>query len=186
MMMWRTSDPSIAGIDLDALMELLASYENRMIESRKLIEEGLRVIQETRTRLMGSQTGPSGYTSVIEATVDDPLSSTADPRLLSYQPDDDSYRIGRRQVPLTATERRVLDILRSSSPEPVSREALFEALYGDDVRPNHGVIDVFLSNLRNKLVIASGGREFIETVRLRGWALKPEGCGEIWAMRDNS
>ncbi|WP_404334150.1 helix-turn-helix domain-containing protein [Sphingomonas sp. MMS12-HWE2-04] len=87
---------------------------------------------------------------------------------------DEGYRLGRRRIALTDTERNVLDMLWNAMPEPVSRSTIHEALYAHGNKPSAGAIDVFVSKLRQKLKLASGGTEFVELIRGKGWALKPE------------
>lgn len=99
-------------------------------------------------------------------------------RALVHRAEDDSYRLGRRRLSLTDTEQQVLDLLWRSMPEPVSREGVLEALYPVGAQPAAGTIDVFISKLRQKLKLASGGTDFIESFRGKGWALKPELCRE--------
>ena len=41
-----------------------------------------------------------------------------------------------------------------------------------DDQPQPKIIDVFISKLRKKLRMASGGAEFIETIPQRGWILR--------------
>jgi two-component system cell cycle response regulator CtrA len=96
---------------------------------------------------------------------------------LVYRPEDNQYRVGRRQVGLTESEKHVLDLLWQAMPQPVSRGQIHQALYADAAeQAAMGTIDVFVSNLRQKLKLASGGRDFIQSVRGQGWALKPEFC----------
>ncbi|MDV3458359.1 helix-turn-helix domain-containing protein [Sphingomonas sp. HF-S4] len=95
---------------------------------------------------------------------------------LVYREEENQYRVGRRQVGLTESEKRVLDLLWQAMPQPVSRRQLHQALYADGEQATIGIIDVFVSNLRQKLKLASGGRDFIQSVRGQGWALKPEYC----------
>ncbi len=54
-----------------------------------------------------------------------------------------------------------------------------EPLYGDRDEPEEKIIDVFICKLRKKLANASGGKNYIETVRGRGYALRPELCDAV-------
>jgi two-component system cell cycle response regulator CtrA len=45
-------------------------------------------------------------------------------------------------------------------------------LYGGRDEPEIKIIDVFMSKMRKKLAIASGGRDYIETVWGRGYRLR--------------
>ncbi len=95
---------------------------------------------------------------------------------LVHRSEDDSYRLGRRRIALTDTEKQILDLLWQAMPEPISRQAIHDALYPHGNKPAAATIDVFVSKLRQKLKLISGGTEFLESVRSKGWALKPELC----------
>ncbi|HUD92108.1 MAG TPA: winged helix-turn-helix domain-containing protein [Sphingobium sp.] len=96
--------------------------------------------------------------------------------MLIFRPQDESYSIGRRRIALTETEANILHIFRQVMPGPVSREMILSRLYDAQTRPGAGAIDVFVSKLRQKLSLASEGREYIESIRGKGWALRPELC----------
>src|SRR3546814_18617882 len=57
---------------------------------------------------------------------------------LNYSLDEDSYKVGRRRLSLTETEKQILDLLWQSMPRPLSREAIHAALYVEEEKPNLG------------------------------------------------
>ena len=95
---------------------------------------------------------------------------------LVHRADDDSYRIGRRQLGLTEMERRVLDVLWQHMPEHASRQVIHRHLYAEPGKVAEGTIDVFVSKLRQKLKLAGGGEDYLHSLRGKGWALRPERC----------
>ena len=78
-------------------------------------------------------------------------------------------RIDGHPIGITEMEYRVLELLAFARNNVVTRQMLLKHLYrrADD-QPQPKIIDVFISKLRKKLRNASGGAEFIETIR-SGW-----------------
>lgn len=179
----------------ESLAGLLRDCEARLVESRRTVDDALNLVRRAAEAARG--TSPeSGEPPTLQAVLDshrDELvglvlsaleqggGRTREARSdylnsLVYREEENQYRVGRRQVGLTDSEKRVLDLLWQSMPQPVSRGQLHQALYADGEQATIGTIDVFVSNLRQKLKLASGGRDFIQSVRGQGWALKPEYC----------
>ncbi|HWP26175.1 MAG TPA: response regulator transcription factor [Xanthobacteraceae bacterium] len=75
-------------------------------------------------------------------------------------------------VHLTGREYQVLELLASRKQTVLSKAAILKHLYGEGATPDPKIVDVFICNLRRKLGRASEGRDFIETVRGRGYALR--------------
>lgn len=173
---------------------LLRDCETRLLESRRSVEEAIDLVRRTATLLAadprrGASDAPieALFGNQREELVNLVLSALDNgdaPRqareefvnALIYRVDEKRYRVGRRVVALTESERHVLDILWAAMPMPVSRQELHASLYAGDEKAALATIDVFVSNLRQKLKLASGGRDFIQSVRGHGWALKPELC----------
>ena len=82
-------------------------------------------------------------------------------------------RIDGHPIAITEMEYRVLELLAFARNNVVTRTMLLKHLYrrADD-QPQPKIIDVFISKLRKKLRMASGGAEFIETIPQRGWILR--------------
>lgn len=182
-------------MDREQLLELLRHCEARLVESRRSIDEVLSEIRRAVDApdvhdvasppfgaLMGVQR--EELVGLVLAALDSAPKARANHdaymNALVRRPDD-GYRLGRRRIALTETEKNVLDMLWNAMPEPVSRSTIHEALYAHGNKPSAGAIDVFVSKLRQKLKLASGGTEFVESIRGKGWALKPELCraGEL-------
>lgn len=180
--------------DQDEVAKLLASCEARLLDSRRAIDETLELLRGITGLLSGGEAGgttPPAIRAVLESHRDELVNLVVaalerSPRArdarsdfmnaLVYRADEDSYRLGRRQLGLTESEKRVLDVLWQAMPGSASREDIRNALYPEGGKATAGAIDVFVSKLRQKLKLASGGQEFIDSVRGRGWSLKSELC----------
>ena len=185
-------------VDQDQLAALLHECEARLLESRRGLDEVLdrvrRMADLSRDSAEPGEPAAPAIKAVLDSHRDELVSmvlaalETAPKarasrddymRALVRRDDDGSYRLGRRRVTLTDTEQQLLDMLWQAMPEPVSRDDVLDRLYPEGGKPTAGAIDVFVSKLRQKLKLASGGREFFESVRGRGWALKPELCRHV-------
>lgn len=182
------------GAEGNSLARVLRDAEARLIESRRAVDDALDLVR--RASELTQDAPAAGEAPALEAVLDShreelvglvlsALEKGAKPRELRndyfnslvYRPEDNQYRVGRRQVGLTESEKHVLDLLWQAMPQPVSRGNIHQALYADAAeQAAMGTIDVFVSNLRQKLKLASGGRDFIHSVRGQGWALKSEFC----------
>jgi two-component system cell cycle response regulator CtrA len=74
---------------------------------------------------------------------------------------------------LTPKEYQMLELLSLHKGTTVSKEMFLNHLYGGVDEPELKIIDVFVSKLRKKLAIVSGGKNYIETVWGRGYVLRP-------------
>lgn len=84
-----------------------------------------------------------------------------------------AHRVTRagREVPLTATEYRILEFLLRNSGRAESRNAIIEAVWGfdHDVEPN--TVDVYIKMLRDKLE-SGAHKKVIHTVRGYGYIIR--------------
>src|SRR5438477_595608 len=64
------------------------------------------------------------------------------------------------------------DVLRKGTT--LSKEKFLSNLYGGMHEPEMKIIDVFICKLRKKLAIASGGKDYIETVWGRGYVMREQ------------
>lgn len=75
-------------------------------------------------------------------------------------------------IRLSGRENAIFRHLALQSGKVVSKTSLYDAIYGASSRmPFDKVIEVHICKLRKKLVTASGGHDFIETVYGRGYKL---------------
>jgi DNA-binding response OmpR family regulator len=177
--------------DMEALAELLDQSRRRLAGGQVAILDTLATLDravKTVWDLAPLAEGPGNITRILEGhrerliegvlTTLDSAAPQSRLRSLALDPSGKYFQIGDRRLALTASEQTILRLLWENDGEPVSREALAEALYGKPVIANPRAIDVFVSHLRRKLRIAGDGWEPIESVRGRGWQLVPEAFGE--------
>lgn len=78
-----------------------------------------------------------------------------------------------REVNLTATEFRVLEVLMRRAGRAASRTAIIEAVWGFDGEVESNTVDAFIKLLRDK-VDAGERRRLIHTIRGYGYILREE------------
>jgi two-component system cell cycle response regulator CtrA len=76
------------------------------------------------------------------------------------------------RVHLTGKEYEMLELLSLRKATTVSKEMLFNQLYGGMNEPEIKIIDVFICKLRKKLADASKGKDYIKTVWGQGYVLR--------------
>src|SRR5215216_6226386 len=79
--------------------------------------------------------------------------------------------INGRDVGLTTKEFEVLELLATRLGSAITKEMLLNHLYGGMDEPGQKIIDVYICKLRRKLIQASGGKDYIETIWGRGYVL---------------
>ena len=77
-----------------------------------------------------------------------------------------------QKLHLTGKEYQMLELLALGKDSTVSKEMFLNHLYGDLDEPDAKIIDVFICKIRKKLINASGGQDYIETIWGRGYALR--------------
>jgi len=80
--------------------------------------------------------------------------------------------IAGTRVHLTAKEYQMLELLALRKGMTLTKEMFLNHLYGGMDEPGIKIVDVFMCKLRKKLVSASGGKDYIETVWGRGYVLR--------------
>ena len=86
-----------------------------------------------------------------------------------------SVEVGGAPVHLTGKEYQLLELLALRKGSTLTKEMFLNHLYGGMDEPEMKIIDVFICKLRKKLLVASGGKNYIETVWGRGYALRLPG-----------
>jgi len=76
-----------------------------------------------------------------------------------------------KRVQLTEMEYQIFELLLLRKGVTVSRETFISHLYGDEDGPESRTIELFVCKLRKKLADATGGEQFIETIRQQGYLL---------------
>jgi two-component system response regulator MprA len=80
-------------------------------------------------------------------------------------------RRGGREIPLTRTEYQLLELLMANPKRVLSRDVIFEKVWGYDFGPDSNSLDVYIGYLRRKLE-HDGEPRLIHTVRGVGYVLK--------------
>lgn len=173
------------------LQTLLAACEEKLLESRRAVEEALAALQEAISTIAVEQDQESSgeklrtpqqdeLVKMVLAALGSGKSAPAGDydylATLTRDHEDNQYRIGRRQISLTDSEEQILNLLWDAAPTPVSRATILGRLYAGKVEPSSGTIDVFMSKLRQKLKFTGSGREFIQSHRGKGWSLNQDFC----------
>ena len=73
---------------------------------------------------------------------------------------------------LTGKEYGIMELLSVRKGSTLNKDQFLNHLYGGIDEPELKIIDVFICKLRKKLEEASGGKNYIETVWGRGYALR--------------
>jgi len=127
---------------------------------------------KAHTREAAVQLYLSGADGDAAALVGARSSGVAGPFRFSLDPLQRAAKIGRRRIPLTRAEYRLLECLWERRPNPASRQDLLDHLYGEDAdQPSDAVIDVVIFKIRQKLRNAGCTDASIEVVRGEGWYL---------------
>jgi len=80
-------------------------------------------------------------------------------------------RRGDRQIALTRTEFQLLELLLANARRVLSRDVIFEKVWGYDFGPDSNSLDVYVGYLRRKLE-AESEKRLIHTVRGVGYVLR--------------
>ena len=90
---------------------------------------------------------------------------------LTVNLDHRTVEVDGTRVNLTTKEYQILEHLSLRKGTPLTKEMILYQLYGGVDEPASKIIDVFICKLRKKLAQASAGKNYIETVWGRGYAL---------------
>src|SRR4029077_16857291 len=98
---------------------------------------------------------------------------------LTVDLDRKTVEVGGRHVHLTGKEYQILETLTLRKGTTLTKEMFLNQLYGGMDEPEIKIIYVFICKLRKKLANASGGKNYIETIWGRGYALREPSEHEI-------
>ena len=104
--------------------------------------------------------------------------STAD---LTVNLDTKTVEVQSARVHLTGKEYQMLELLSLRKGTTLTKEMFLNHLYGGMDEPELKIIDVFICKLRKKLSVATGGKNYIETVWGRGYVLREPDESEVFA-----
>ena len=80
--------------------------------------------------------------------------------------------INNNKLELTAKEYLIMELFMKNKERIFSKEAIYEAVWGEEYLGDDNAVKTHMSNLRNKLKKASNNEEYIETVWGLGYRLK--------------
>ena len=83
-----------------------------------------------------------------------------------------SASVDGTRLPLTGKEYGILELLSLRKGTTLAKEMFLNHLYGGLEEPELKIIDVFICKLRKKLIAATKGESYIETVWGRGYMLR--------------
>jgi two-component system, cell cycle response regulator CtrA len=86
--------------------------------------------------------------------------------------DTKTVAVNGAQVHVTGKEYQILELLSLRKGTTLTKETFLDQLYGGMDEPELKIFDVFICKLRKKLASASNGKNYIETVWGRGYALR--------------
>src|SRR6516165_9956553 len=86
--------------------------------------------------------------------------------------DTKTVEVDGARVHLTCKEYQMLELLSLRKGMTLTKEMFLNHLYGGMDEPELKIIDVFMCKLRKKLVNASGGKDYVETIWGRGYRLR--------------
>ncbi len=90
-----------------------------------------------------------------------------------------TVEVNGRPLHLTCKEYQILELLSLRKGTTLIKEMFLDYLYGGMDEPEQKIIDVFICKLRKKLANASNGKDYIETVWGRGYALREPSDDEV-------
>jgi DNA-binding response OmpR family regulator len=96
---------------------------------------------------------------------------------LEIRPEEHAALADGRPLPLTVRELALLSELARNREKILTREQLFEAVWGRKRRPSDRSVDVYVSRLRMKLAAALPGVDYIHTHFGIGYRFSSESSG---------
>jgi two-component system cell cycle response regulator CtrA len=100
---------------------------------------------------------------------------------LTVNLDTKTVEVDGQRVHLTGKEYQMLELLSLRKGTTLTKEMFLNHLYGGMDEPELKIIDVFICKLRKKLSVATGGKNYIETVWGRGYVLREPDESEVFA-----
>ncbi len=92
---------------------------------------------------------------------------------LTLNPDTREVRRGNRRIELTAREFEILQLFMEHPRQVLTRDTLYDRIWGYDFGGESNIIEVYIRYLRSKLE-EGGAPRLIQTVRGVGYALREE------------
>lgn len=139
----------------------------------------LSALSEVEHRTAGLEAGADDYVVkpfsfdelVARLRVQERRVGSQRPEPAQMDPETRTLHRGTQSVTLTEREYALLDLLAQNTGTPMSRGALYDALWQTEGASTENVVDVYIGYLRKKLSQADFGYE-IKTLRSRGFCLE--------------
>jgi two-component system cell cycle response regulator CtrA len=96
--------------------------------------------------------------------------------------DSRSVTVDDQPVHLTGKEYAILELLSLRKGTALTKEMFLNHLYDGRDEPELKIIDVFICRLRKKLIQATSGENYIETIWGRGYELRDPPIGAVAAL----
>jgi DNA-binding response OmpR family regulator len=90
-----------------------------------------------------------------------------------------------RALTLSVREFELVTVMAAHIGEIVSREKLYAAVWGGQLRPGDRSVDVYVSKLRSKLESAMPDRSFIHTHPGFGYRFQPQPSQDVHGRAQN-
>jgi len=172
----------------EQLFETLEQSSNRLRAAREEVDSSLALVNLAMAAVahlrsstaLRTQLGDlleaqrAGIVRDVTSFLTPGTAGTSGPFRFSLDPLQRVALIGRRRIPLTKAEFRLIECLWERRPRPASRQELLDHLYGKGDQPSDAVIDVIIFKIRQKLRNAGCKDASIEVVRGEGWYLNLE------------
>jgi DNA-binding response OmpR family regulator len=94
---------------------------------------------------------------------------------LEIRPEEHAALVDGRPLSLTMRELQLLAALAARPQRILTREELYDAVWGRELRRADRSVDVYVSRLRTKLSEAMPGRKLIHTHAGIGYRFSPDG-----------
>jgi two-component system cell cycle response regulator CtrA len=109
---------------------------------------------------------------VIVGASEDHAEPTIRTGKLAVNLDTQVVTVDDKPVHLTRKEHAILELLSLRKGTVLTKEMFLNQLYRGADEPGPKIIDVFICKVRKKLIQATGGNHYIETVWGRGYVLR--------------
>ncbi len=91
----------------------------------------------------------------------------------------DAFSVKGKDVHLPVKKHQLLELLFLNHGKIVTKEMIFNHLYGWDEPPGSKIVDVFICHIRKVLCDEGITKDFIQTVRGRGYTLRSYNCPDL-------
>jgi two-component system cell cycle response regulator CtrA len=92
-----------------------------------------------------------------------------------------TVEVSGNRIHMTGREYQILELLSLRKGTTLTKRMFLNHLYGGMDEPELKIIDVLICKLRKKLSVATGGKNYIETVWGRGYVLRDPDTSEVFA-----